>query len=247
VRLEDQGVAYATSVPLHYPGVLNNITIENITATATSNISGTLTGIPNEYASNININNIAISYPGGFPAVRSSLVLPEDSTIEAAANMFGDTIPAYGFYARHVKGLSINNACFTYGSSDKRPILYFTDVWNSTGSTMLDTSDFKSVSGGADTRCIDSTVLGIATINNTSGFKVYPNPNNGVFNIESVNNTGSATVEVYNMLGQNIVSAIMKSSFVTISIPAEAKAGIYFYRIFDKAGSVVANGKLVVQ
>jgi hypothetical protein len=43
------------------------------------------------------------------------------------AQMFGD-LPAYGFYCRHVQGLSFENVTVTSTHEDGRPALVFDDV-----------------------------------------------------------------------------------------------------------------------
>ncbi len=252
LRLEDQGVAYSTGIPFKDDGTFSNVTIENITATASSNITSTISGVPNTYMQNIALKNIAITFPGGFPAVRSSFVLPEDSTVETAGNMYGDTIPAYGFYVRHVKNISMENVCFTYLSPDKRPILYFTDVLSSTG-LPIDTSAYKVSSGGVNTNCIDTAVLGVNNIvQQNSDIRVYPNPSKGIFDLLANSQwpIANSRVEIYNVLGEKVYMALMpqtpKGALTTIDL-SNQNVGVYFYRIISAQGEVLGTGKLVIE
>lgn len=255
IRLEDASVPYAAGAPVTYPGAINNVTVENLTGTITSNITGTIAGIPTEYIHGINLKNIALNFPGGFPAVRNSFVLPVDvdTTQEVAATMFGDTIPSYGVYAQNVKGISINNVCFTYKTPDKRPILYFANVLSSAGNP-LDTSAFTTISGGADTRCIDSSVLDINEVEaQREKINVYPNPSKGIFNfaLTSGMKQFQYAIEVFDVFGMKLPLVLTFSSTgagKTASLDmSNYNAGIYFYRILTESGSVAASGKLVVE
>ena len=48
-------------------GVLKNINISNIVATAESLIACSITGVETSYVENVSINNVQISYPGAEP------------------------------------------------------------------------------------------------------------------------------------------------------------------------------------
>ncbi|HTA27794.1 MAG TPA: choice-of-anchor tandem repeat GloVer-containing protein [Bacteroidia bacterium] len=101
--------------------------------------------------------------------------------------------------------------------------------------------------------CLDSICV---TINLTTGVNqltvgseqwiVYPNPNNGKFTIESSMANGQWSVEIYNVLGQKVFSQvnIHKSTF-TIDLSNKAN-GVYFYRVIKEDGTVLGEGKLVI-
>lgn len=98
--------------------------------------------------------------------------------------------------------------------------------------------------------CVDSTcvtlVTGIATLSNSTFVSVYPNPNNGSFTIESSGLNGKATVEVYNILGEQVLGQIITGSTNQITLGAQP-SGVYLYRILNQTGSVISTGKFVVQ
>jgi hypothetical protein len=81
---------------------------------------------------------------------------------------------------------------------------------------------------------------------NSSAISVYPNPGNGVFNLSISNyELGSTnTVEVYNMLGEQVYSAGLNSSIAKIDLSNNA-AGIYLVRIVNSDGSYLAQSKIV--
>jgi uncharacterized repeat protein (TIGR03803 family) len=97
-----------------------------------------------------------------------------------------------------------------------------------------------------------STVSSLNSINEfteSSGtLKLFPNPNNGRFTIQSSVVSGESTVEIYNMLGERIHStplSIQNSTF-NISISGQP-AGIYMYRVITETGNLVSEGKFVIE
>jgi hypothetical protein len=81
----------------------------------------------------------------------------------------------------------------------------------------------------------------------TNSVKVYPNPGNGVFNAELKANSEKLKVEVYNMMGEKVLSQFStNNSPFTINI-SNQPTGIYLYRLIDNSGVAIATGKLVVE
>jgi hypothetical protein len=83
---------------------------------------------------------------------------------------------------------------------------------------------------------------------------VYPNPSNGMFNVSITNYKLRITdVEVYNVLGEKIFTSTLpspKGEGVSVSYPINISSqpgGVYFYRVVAEDGSLVGEGKLVVQ
>ena len=78
---------------------------------------------------------------------------------------------------------------------------------------------------------------------------IYPNPANGIFNIE-VKSEGvidKSIVEVYNVLGQQVHSqAIVNSSSFIVDLSSQPN-GIYFYRVVDENSNLIGEGKLIIQ
>ena len=85
---------------------------------------------------------------------------------------------------------------------------------------------------------------GIDEVNAESkNVNVYPNPNNGVFQIQA-----NSQIEVYNMLGEKIANSQWPSanSQMQINLSSQA-AGIYLYRVISENGNLVGEGKLVIE
>ena len=92
-----------------------------------------ISGIPGHYAENITLENIEIINEGG--ASKAVNYFPVDSLqniTEAISSypefsMFGE-LPAWGFYVRHVKGLSVKNFSLKFKTDDFRIAAIFNDV-----------------------------------------------------------------------------------------------------------------------
>ncbi len=130
IRLGNRGRKYMSSAPTPGVGFLRNIELRNITATATTNITSSITGIPGYYASDIRLDNINLTFPGGWADVPPGFTVPENISGGPEATIFGDTLPASGLYVRHVDSLLMNNVCFHAIQADGRKVLVFDDVLN---------------------------------------------------------------------------------------------------------------------
>jgi hypothetical protein len=87
--------------------------------------------------------------------------------------------------------------------------------------------------------CVIFTTLGINTDTKISGIKLFPNPSTGIFNLELPKNL---QVEVYNNLGQKILSQKSFTGTNTINISGKA-SGTYFLKAIE--GNTVNTIKLI--
>lgn len=92
-----------------------------------------ITGIPGCYVENVNLENVEIVYPGRaskgiyyYPLSQIHQV-PERINSYPEFSMFGE-LPAWGFYVRHVKGLTLNNVRLSLKDNDFRPAFVFDDA-----------------------------------------------------------------------------------------------------------------------
>lgn len=89
----------------------------------------TLNAMGEYYLENISFNDVHVTYAGGGTAAQAAKEVPK-----VAAEYFGvwDPLPggppAYGLYARNVKGLTLQNVRFTYEQPDARPAIIFDHV-----------------------------------------------------------------------------------------------------------------------
>lgn len=82
------------------------------------------------------------------------------------------------------------------------------------------------------------------TLHPVSGVKIFPNPGNGLFTVDS---RLGATIKIYDVLGQEVYNAALNQSsgFTTINLEFVSK-GVYFYRVSNTSGDLTGKGKLVI-
>lgn len=131
VRLGNRGRVYEAGMPAPAVGYLRDVTIRNVEATVESNITSSITGIPGFYAENIQLEDVAIEFPGGASDPGPSFTVPENEDAKPDNDIFGSTLPSYGLYVRHVDSLQLTNVCFNWKDSDARPGIMLDDVTNS--------------------------------------------------------------------------------------------------------------------
>ncbi len=126
IRLGDRG---RTQPGLPRPGVgkLRNIVISNLQATGADGIGCSITGLPEHPVENVSIENVSIVFSGGGTREAAHRTIPEMADQYPEYWMFG-ILPAYGFYCRHVKGLSLRNFNLIFDKPDQRPALVCEDV-----------------------------------------------------------------------------------------------------------------------
>ncbi len=92
-----------------------------------------IAGIPNHYIENVTLENIEISYPGksskeiAYIALDKLDDVPEKISKYPEYSQFGE-LPSWGFYVRHVKGMSMKNITLKLEDKDFRPPFVFDDV-----------------------------------------------------------------------------------------------------------------------
>ncbi len=77
--------------------------------------------------------------------------------------------------------------------------------------------------------------------------EVYPNPGNGKFTVESSVATGPLLVEVYNVLGEKILTANFKSGIENPIDLSQKPSGVYFIRGISKTGQLEGEAKVIKQ
>lgn len=108
-------------------GLFENVVIRNVNAVAADNAqldppSGILiTGIPGHYITNLTLENIHIRLLGTGTAQDALCKVPEAEDQYPEVKTFGPKIPAYGVWARHVRGLKLKNVTFDLKNPDARP------------------------------------------------------------------------------------------------------------------------------
>jgi len=125
------------------PGILRNISFSGIHATVvkpvqlkdaefTSNYNPgevfsciILNGMDEAVMEHISFNDVHVQFPGGGTAEQAAV---RDVPKVAGEYFQLGVLPAYGLYARNVKGLTLHNVRFTMASPDYRPAVIFDHV-----------------------------------------------------------------------------------------------------------------------
>ena len=109
-------------------GRVRNILISNVIATGVERMSGIqITGLPERPLEGVRLENIRVVFKGGGSARDAERVFPELDAGYPEPYKLGTT-PAYGLFARHVRGLELANIHLSFLSPDLRPAMICTDV-----------------------------------------------------------------------------------------------------------------------
>ena len=109
-------------------GALHDIVIRNVRATESGQIGLLLSGVPGHLLENIALENVDLQLAGGGKPEDGRVSLAENESDYPEVRMFGPTLPAYGIYARHVRGLKLTNVRTAVIAADARPERVFVDV-----------------------------------------------------------------------------------------------------------------------
>ncbi len=109
-------------------GTVRNIFISNVIATGIDTMSGVhITGLPGFPVENVRLQNIWLFYKGGGTKEHADRVPPELDKGYPEPRRIGFT-PAYGVFARHVKGLELSDIRLDFVNEDLRPPIVCIDV-----------------------------------------------------------------------------------------------------------------------
>jgi polygalacturonase len=110
-------------------GRFRNVKISNVTATNAGRNGCSILGIPGHYIENISVSNVYINFDGGGTKETAESVYPENDKDYPESIRYGD-LPAYGFFCRHVDGLTLRDVHFDYNEKEYRSPLICDDVKN---------------------------------------------------------------------------------------------------------------------
>ncbi len=134
IRLGNRGRPYKEKNPP--VGELRNVIINNIQGTRIGGwikpedqrvVGCHVTGIPGYPVENVTLSNIRLSFKGGAGIEYAFKEIPEREDAYPSCRMFG-TLPAYGFYCRHVKNIRFDNVELGFEHADHRQAMMFDDV-----------------------------------------------------------------------------------------------------------------------
>lgn len=110
-------------------GSINNITISNIIASNASKTGCSIVGEIGHPITNVSISNVKINYNGGGTLAEGLAEKPELVNEYPECVRLG-ILPAYGFFVRHVEGITFRDIELTYNDEEHRPAMLFNDVQN---------------------------------------------------------------------------------------------------------------------
>ncbi len=145
IRLGNRGSVHHTGAPKQPPGILRDVIISNVQATLATTfrrsidgsgnpvsppfarIGSYITGLPGHPVDGIVFDNIRIICPGGGTREEAWREVPELENEYPEYDRFGPS-PAYGFYIRHARNISLRNISLETRIPDLRPAVAFVDV-----------------------------------------------------------------------------------------------------------------------
>jgi hypothetical protein len=109
-------------------GKLRRVNISNVVAYSSNpDYASLLMGIPGYEIEDIKMDNITILVRGGAPKEQASNIVPEKENAYPDPQEFGK-IPAYGFFIRHAKNITLSNIELKLENADFRPAIILEDV-----------------------------------------------------------------------------------------------------------------------
>ncbi len=109
-------------------GAIRRVTISNVVVSdAEAKFASLICGLPGQPIEDVRLSNIRIVYRGGGTKEDAAVEVPERENNYPEPSMFG-TIPAYGFYIRHVKGLEVRDVEVSFVKDEQRPVIVLDDV-----------------------------------------------------------------------------------------------------------------------
>jgi polygalacturonase len=109
-------------------GAIRRVNVSNVVVSdAVAKYASIISGVPGHDIEDVHLSNIHIVYRGGGAKEDAALDPPERENAYPEPSMFG-TVPAYGFFIRHVKGIELNNVEVSYANEELRPAFALNDV-----------------------------------------------------------------------------------------------------------------------
>jgi hypothetical protein len=171
MRLGNRARQYEDGQPKPGVGTFRNVVINNIVATEMSKVGCSITGLPGHAIENVSLSNVKLHFEGGGTGEDASKEVPEKAGSYPESTMFG-VLPAYGFYCRHVRGLTFTNVQLQTAASDQRHAVVCEDVVD----VLVDALDATYSPGAAATiRLTDSKRVFVRGCRPKAGTELFLN------------------------------------------------------------------------
>jgi len=126
IRLGDRARIPYEGYPPPGVGTVRNITLRGISATEVKSTGCAIAGLPGHPIEGVILQDVRISFAGGDTG-KEYRAVPELRDQYPESTMWGD-LPAYGLFARHVRGLVLTDVSLSTVREDRRPALVLSDV-----------------------------------------------------------------------------------------------------------------------
>jgi polygalacturonase len=127
IRLGNRARPFKEGMARPGMGRLRNVSISEVQATGADRTGCAIAGLPGHLIENVTLSNIRLGFVGGGKPEKAQRQVPEKAESYPEYSMFG-TLPAYGFYCRHVQNLAFHNVAVSSAEPDARPSLVCDDV-----------------------------------------------------------------------------------------------------------------------
>jgi polygalacturonase len=128
LRLGDRNRPFQSGTIRPTTGSFRNVVLSNIVATGASKVGCAITSVPGHRIENVSLNNVRIVFEGGGAAEDAARSVPEVVKPHSYRPQSFGTLPAFGFYCRHAKGISFRNVSLSTETPDARPACVAEDV-----------------------------------------------------------------------------------------------------------------------
>ena len=109
---------------------MKNIIVSNIIADVHSRRSCSVTAYPGAVIENIQLHNMIFNVISTGVESDKEISVKENETGYPSPHMFGDVLPCYGFYLRHINNIDINDIQINLAQPDARYAIVTDDVSN---------------------------------------------------------------------------------------------------------------------
>ncbi len=109
-------------------GAIRRVNISNfVVSDADSRYASIIAGLNGHDIEDVKLSNIRIYFKGGGTSEDAKREVPENEKNYPEPSMFG-TLPAYGFFVRHARGISFDNVEVSFAKDEARPAFVLNDV-----------------------------------------------------------------------------------------------------------------------
>ncbi|MBI5693456.1 MAG: right-handed parallel beta-helix repeat-containing protein [Verrucomicrobia bacterium] len=127
VRLGARDRTYRTDAVVN-KGAIKDVMFSQIQGGRISALGSAISGIPGGMIENVTLRDVVLECEGGGTREQARRVVPENIKAYPGSAMFGGSLPAYGFFVRHARGVVFDNVHLRVGRVDYRPAIRCEDV-----------------------------------------------------------------------------------------------------------------------